>query len=84
MNAPVALVLDAVAFRAAVAEVVAEVVVEPRPALLDRGRFAREVSVSPATVDRLVREGLPFVRVGADRRFDLAECVAWLRARGAP
>ena len=57
----------------------AELVAEPLPALLDRGRLARELCCAPATVDRMVKEGLPFVRVGSDRRFDLHAVKAWLK-----
>lgn len=59
----------------------ADMVAEPLPALLDRGRLARELCCAAGTVDRLVRDGLPFVRVGADRRFDLVHVKAWLESR---
>ena len=51
---------------------------ETRPTLLDRKGLARELAVSVASIDRLAREGLPFVRVGAVKRFDLKLIRAWL------
>lgn len=53
------------------------------PKLLDRAGLARAVGKSVASVDRLVREGLPFLAVGDVRRFELDAVLAWLRARGA-
>lgn len=46
---------------------------------------AREVGVaigcSSATVNRLVREDMPYVLVGDTRKFDLDEVLAWLKTR---
>jgi hypothetical protein len=53
----------------------------PQP-LVDKRELARMLSVSPATVDRLVRAGLPFVPVGDVRRFDVTACRAWLEEQG--
>jgi excisionase family DNA binding protein len=40
--------------------------------LIDKRSLAHGLGVSPATVDRLCRDGrIPFVRVGDVRRFDL-------------
>lgn len=52
----------------------------PRPALLSRAHLARELAVSLATVDRLCRRGLPFVRVGDVRRFRLKAVLRWIDA----
>jgi|CZKU01.1.fsa_nt_gi hypothetical protein len=51
--------------------------------LLAKRELARKLGVSPSTVDRLTRDGLPIAaHVGDARRFDLAACRAWLAARG--
>jgi excisionase family DNA binding protein len=45
----------------------------PSGSLIDKRSLAHALGVSPATVDRLCRDGrVPFVRVGDVRRFDLA------------
>lgn len=69
------------AIAAALRPMVAEMVAEPLPTYLDRGRLGRELCCAPATIDRMVKEGLPFVRVGSDRRFDLHAVKAWLESK---
>ncbi|MFT3769645.1 MAG: tyrosine-type recombinase/integrase [Minicystis sp.] len=63
---------------------------EPAPAapaptapavLVDKREVARTLGVSVATVDRLDREGQPFIRVGDVKRYDLAAVLAWHRDR---
>jgi hypothetical protein len=55
----------------------------PPPApLVHKRALAVALSVSPATVDRLVRSGMPFQAVGDAKRFDLAACRAWLAEQG--
>lgn len=55
---------------------------EPRrPALLTRDALARELSISPSCLARLRREGLPTLFVAGMPRFELADALAWLRAR---
>lgn len=49
--------------------------------LVDKREVARLLAVSPATIDRLVRSGMPHQPVGEVRRFDVAECRAWLADR---
>jgi hypothetical protein len=49
--------------------------------LVDKRELARQLAVSPATIDRLVRSGMPYQPVGDVRRFDIAECKAWLTDR---
>ena len=51
------------------------------PAVLDRAGLARALGCSLASVDRLLREGCPCVRLGSDPRFVVANVVAWLQAR---
>jgi len=48
------------------------------PALLDRAGLARELGCSLASVDRMARQGLPFVRVGSVRRFERETALGWL------
>jgi predicted DNA-binding transcriptional regulator AlpA len=55
----------------------------PAP-LIDKRELARLLSVSRATIDRLVRDGLPYLPVGDVKRFDVAECRAWLVNRDKP
>jgi hypothetical protein len=56
---------------------------EPPPALLDRQQLAKELGCSAAKVDRLRRDGMPFVRLGPGgvRRYELAPVLSWLRNR---
>jgi hypothetical protein len=52
-------------------------------ALLSKAALAKKLAVSVATVDRLVREGLPVaVHVGDARRFRLEQCRVWCASRG--
>jgi hypothetical protein len=56
---------------------------EEPDALLAKGALAKRLDVSPSTVDRLTREGMPVASyVGDARRYDVAACRAWLAARG--
>lgn len=52
------------------------------PALLTRDAIAFELSISPSQLDRLRAQGLPTLRVAGMPRFELADVLAWLRARG--
>jgi hypothetical protein len=54
------------------------------PALLDRSDIARRLGVSPSTVDRLRREGMPATFVCSSPRFELDRCLDWLRAHSQP
>lgn len=47
--------------------------------LLSRVELARALSCSPTQVDKQRRAGLPHLRVGDSPRYDLDECIAWLR-----
>jgi hypothetical protein len=48
---------------------------------LNRQQFCAELGISESTVRRLELDGLPFTPVGRGKRYDLAECKKWLRAR---
>jgi hypothetical protein len=52
----------------------------PEP-LLDRAGVGRALDVSTATIDRLVRVGMPCVLVAEARRFELPAVLEWLRTR---
>ncbi|HEU4581705.1 MAG TPA: hypothetical protein VFS67_25795 [Polyangiaceae bacterium] len=65
-------------------EAVAEAAGSPRPALLDRNGLAQALGVGTSTVDRFRREGMPALWAGDSPRFELADCLAWLRGRGQP
>lgn len=48
---------------------------------LSRQEICAALGVSESTIRRLEQNGLPFTPVGArSKRYDLAECKAWLRA----
>lgn len=49
--------------------------------LLARSALAMQLSCSIATIDRMVRDGCPFVIVGRTKRFDMARVQAWLATR---
>lgn len=49
--------------------------------MLNRQEICAALGVSESTIRRLELAGLPFTLVGArSKRYDLAECKAWLRA----
>jgi excisionase family DNA binding protein len=51
--------------------------------LLTRQQLAEQLQCSLSKIDQLVREGMPGIRVGDVWRFELAEVLAWCRARHA-
>lgn len=48
---------------------------------LSRQQLCAELAVSESTVRRLELAGMPCTPVGRSKRYDLAECKAWLRGR---
>ena len=49
--------------------------------MLNRQEICAALGVSESTIRRLEQAGLPFTPVGArSKRYDLAECKAWLQA----
>lgn len=49
---------------------------------LNRAQFAAAMGVSDSTVGRWLAAGLPHTPIGVrGKRFDLAECRAWLRTQ---
>jgi excisionase family DNA binding protein len=53
------------------------------PRALSRRGIAEHIGVSLPTVDRLVGEGMPHVRIGDSPRFFASDVVAWLKTRGS-
>lgn len=68
--------------RSAVADVLAEQC-DDAPALLDRNGIAKALGCSPSSINRLRHEGLPHVLLGDSPRYELAQCLAWLREHRA-
>jgi predicted DNA-binding transcriptional regulator AlpA len=52
----------------------------PEPLLVKRA-IALRLGVSTATVDRYVKQGMPFTSFGSSKRFGYATCEAWIKAR---
>lgn len=46
---------------------------------LTRQELCVKLRVSESTIRRLELDGLPFIPVGRSKRYDLAECKAWLK-----
>jgi excisionase family DNA binding protein len=51
--------------------------------LVMKDELAEVLERSTRTVDRLVLQGLPFLQIGAQRRFDIEKVREWLRSRCA-
>ena len=50
--------------------------------LADKRAIARFANLSPRTIDNLMAEGLPHLKIGRRRvRFDLTEVSIWLRQK---
>jgi len=47
--------------------------------MLNKKQIAEHYAVSVPTIDRLMKEGLPYVKVGKNVRFDLDEVKEWLK-----
>lgn len=65
----------------AVQEALVEQQQEPPPALFDLAGIAQRLGIGITTVNRLRREGMPCVFIGDSPRFDLTECLRWIRER---
>jgi len=65
----------------AVQDALAEHQPEVVPALFDLTGIAQRLGIGITTVNRLRREGMPCVFIGDSPRFDLAECLRWIRER---
>jgi hypothetical protein len=56
--------------------------VAQQPRLLNRKQLCATLGRSLASLDRDIQAGLPFVRIGAHRRFDLPAVMLWLDQQG--
>ena len=54
----------------------------PPGQLVNRKTIAQLLSVSVASVDRFVTDGMPYVRVGQHRKFNRDDVMAWHHQRG--
>lgn len=48
--------------------------------LITKKELSTEMRLSVATIDRLMKNGLPFVKLERAVRFDIAEVEKWLKA----
>jgi excisionase family DNA binding protein len=48
---------------------------------LSTGELMDTLSISRSTVNRMVKQGMPHLWVGAVRRFPLAEVVEWFKGK---
>ena len=55
----------------------------PNGELLKKGQLAKALNISPRSIENYMARGwVPYVRVGRCVRFDLADVLATLKARG--
>lgn len=78
------------AFASAIAECLEQIVTDRvvrtiestrQPTLLDRVAIAEQLDISLPTLDRLRKEGCPFVMIGDAPRFEVDRVLEWLRSR---
>lgn len=48
--------------------------------LVKKTELATALSCSAATINRMMDEGLPYVRAGSDCRYDVDACLEWMAA----
>jgi hypothetical protein len=54
-------------------------------ALLSKAQLAKKLATSTSSIDRLTRDGMPVAaHVGDQRRYRLADVLAWMRERETP
>lgn len=74
--------------RMALKEVVLEALAEAQPAkptlpgLLTPDELCEAIRVSRSKLDSLLKEGLPYVKCGSTKRYDLDQVKAWMRSQG--
>lgn len=56
--------------------------VSPQEGFLTKPEIARHYAVTTTTIDTWSRDGLPWHRVGARRKFRLSETDAWMQSTG--
>ena len=50
--------------------------------MLKKKELAEKLNISVPMVDKLMREGMPRIKIGKSVRFELVEVVKWLKERG--
>ena len=50
--------------------------------MLKKNELAEKLNISVPMVDKLMREGMPRIKIGKSVRFELVEVVKWLKERG--
>lgn len=50
--------------------------------MLKKKELADKLKISVPMVDKLMREGLPRIKIGKSVRFEYEEVVAWLKEKG--
>lgn len=50
--------------------------------MLKKTELAEKLNISVPMVDKLMREGMPRIKIGKSVRFDYEEVVRWLKEKG--
>lgn len=50
--------------------------------MLNKEELAKELNISVPMVNKLMRQGMPRIKIGTAVRFELVEVVKWLKERG--
>jgi excisionase family DNA binding protein len=50
--------------------------------MLKKQDLAEKLNISVAMVDKLMREGMPKIKIGKSVRFDYDEVLKWIKERG--
>ena len=50
--------------------------------MLKKEELAKELNISVPMVNKLMRQGMPRIKIGTSVRFELVEVVKWLKERG--
>ena len=50
--------------------------------VLNKEELAKELNISVPMVNKLMRQGMPRIKIGTAVRFELVEVVKWLKERG--
>ena len=54
-------------------------IITASPRLLTRLELAEATGISGSFIDKLRRQGLPVIKTGRCARFDLEDCIQWLK-----
>ena len=54
------------------------------PDIFDAGGLCEKLKISAPTLRKMIEDGLPFLRCGELRRFDLDAVKSWMANKGAP